>query len=75
MKEGNILYGFSIKVTGIYLYVRDEYFYVYVNERKAKRREGGQEIILVDYLIQIQISVGVLEIQISVHRQEGRRQS
>ena len=48
MKEGNILYGFSITVTGIYLYVRDEYFYVYVNERNAKRREGGQEIILVD---------------------------
>ena len=48
MKEGNILYGFSITVTGIYLYVRDEYFYVYVNERKAKRREGRQELILVD---------------------------
>ena len=48
MKEGNILYGLSISVIGIYLYVRDKYFYVYVNGRKAKRREGRQEIILVD---------------------------
>ena len=25
-------------MTGIYLYVRDKYFYVYVNGRKAKKR-------------------------------------
>ena len=74
MKEGNILYGLSITVIGIYLYVRDKYFYVYVNGRKAKRREGRQEIILVDYLLQMQISVSMLEIQISVHIwKEGRR--
>ena len=47
-KEGDIACGLSTIVTGIYLYVRDKYFYVYVNGRKAKRREGRQEIILVD---------------------------
>lgn len=41
--------------------------------RKKRRKERN---ILVNYLIQIQISVGMLEIQISVPRQkEGRRQS
>lgn len=36
-------------------------------------KEGRLEIILVNYLIQVQISVGMLEIQMSVHigRMEG----
>ena len=36
-------------------------------------KEGSLEIILVSYLIQVQISVGMLEMQISVHigRMEG----
>ena len=37
-KEGNIPCVLSIIVTGIYLYVRYKYFYVYVNRRKEGRR-------------------------------------
>ena len=38
MKEGDIACGLSTIVTGIYLYVRYKYFYVYVNRRKEGRR-------------------------------------
>ena len=64
MKEGDNPCGLSITVTDFYVYVRDKYFCVYVH---GGRMEGRQGIILVDYLIQILISLGMLETKISVH--------
>ena len=64
MKEGDNPCGLSITATDFYVYVRDKYFCVYVH---GGRMEGRQGIILVDYLIQILISLGMLETKISVH--------
>ena len=51
-KEGDNDFGLSITHTDFSVYVRDTNFYVYL--------EGKKEIILLNYLLQIQISVFTL---------------
>ena len=74
-KEGDSPFRLSITATDFYLYVRDKDFFVYVLGRKEEEKVGGgQEIILVNYLVKI--SVGMLEIPISVHTwKEGRKEN
>ena len=70
-KEGDSPCGLSITATDLYVYDRDKDFFVYVHGGKKDKKEGGrQEIILVNHLVKI--SVSMLEIHISVHMWKGR---
>ena len=70
-KERDSPFQLSITATDFYLYVRDKDFFVYVHGGKKDKKEGGrQEIILVNHLVKI--SVSMLEIHISVHMWKGR---
>ena len=58
-KKGKSPCGLSMTATDFHVYVRDKCFCLYVYGRKERR----QDISLVAYLVQVHISVGMLEIQ------------
>ena len=73
-KEGDSPFRLSITATDFYLYVRDKDFFVYVLGRKEEEKVGGgQEIILVNYLVKI--SVSILEIDFSAYVERKKEEN
>ena len=75
-KEGDSPFRLSITATDFYLYVRDKDFFVYVLGRKEEEKVGGgQEIILVNYLVKISVIILEIDFSADVERKKEENNS